>query len=692
MKKTLTLLALFLLLPSFAFATPSSVDRITNHIEPLIKTDYIQGDHFVATSSTATSTLQQTSITGAISILGEYFTNFTNYVRSLFSAGTGISLTGGQITNTGVTSIVAGTNVTISGGTGAVTINSTGGSTFATTSISATYPLNWNTTTATMSTLFGTTTANNFSQLNQFNGGLTSYASTTIGNGTVTGGLTVNGTATSTALVVTGLKATSATNQPVLYTDTNGNIISDVNDIVWDETNKRLGLNQGAFTPSASIDVHCTSTSCAQFNSSAAQSTTGGAGMIGLADSGAAMLLGNRFGFYTLGGAVNASHTTSNATAMEAFATENWTPTATGAKIIFSTVPNGGVNRLNALTIDQNQNVGIGTTTPYSLLSIGGNVVIGASTAGGTLGTLTIPAITSSMLKTSATGLVSGAANGTDYTLLTAQTCGAGSFISALTAIGGSTCTAGNAGTVTAVSVATANGFTGTSSGGATPALTLTTSITGLLKGNGTALSAAAYTDFPTISANSVLANITGGALAPASLATSSLYTMTGTGGIMVNSVSPTLTGVTTMENASTTQLSSGTNTFYVDSTGHITAKDTVSGYSGVVSPLRCVPFTLATTTAWTATTSGAYIAKVVMPFAGTIRNVRPSTDVGTLWLDLYHTTTHLSLVQASTTIGTYSFTANNTVTAGEILYASAGTPATAPTRLDGTVCMTETP
>jgi hypothetical protein len=46
-------------------------------------------------------------------------------------------------------------------------------------------------------------------------------------------------------------------------------------------------------------------------------------------------------------------------------------------------------------------------------------------------------------------------------------------------------------GTVTAVSVVSANGFAGTSSGGATPALTLTTSITGLLYGNGTALAAA---------------------------------------------------------------------------------------------------------------------------------------------------------------------------------------------------------
>jgi hypothetical protein len=52
-------------------------------------------------------------------------------------------------------------------------------------------------------------------------------------------------------------------------------------------------------------------------------------------------------------------------------------------------------------------------------------------------------------------------------------------------------------GTVTAVSVVSANGLAGTSSGGATPALTLTTTITGLLKGNGTAISAAvAGTDY----------------------------------------------------------------------------------------------------------------------------------------------------------------------------------------------------
>jgi hypothetical protein len=60
---------------------------------------------------------------------------------------------------------------------------------------------------------------------------------------------------------------------------------------------------------------------------------------------------------------------------------------------------------------------------------------------------------------------------------------------------------------VTAVSIVSTNGFAGTSSGGATPALTLTTTITGLLKGNGTAISAATSgTDYaPATSGTSIL-------------------------------------------------------------------------------------------------------------------------------------------------------------------------------------------
>jgi len=89
---------------------------------------------------------------------------------------------------------------------------------------------------------------------------------------------------------------------------------------------------------------------------------------------------------------------------------------------------------------------------------------------------------------------------------------------------GAGTYVAGNAGTVTAVSIVSANGFAGSSSGGATPAITLTTSVTGLVKGNGTALSAATsgtdYSAGTSALATGVLKSTTGtGVLSIAALA-----------------------------------------------------------------------------------------------------------------------------------------------------------------------------
>lgn len=78
---------------------------------------------------------------------------------------------------------------------------------------------------------------------------------------------------------------------------------------------------------------------------------------------------------------------------------------------------------------------------------------------------------------------------------------GAGTITIAATGIG--------AGTVTSVSVVSANGLAGTvANATSTPAITLTTSITGVLKGNGTAISAAvAGTDYVTPTGTETLTN-----------------------------------------------------------------------------------------------------------------------------------------------------------------------------------------
>jgi len=73
------------------------------------------------------------------------------------------------------------------------------------------------------------------------------------------------------------------------------------------------------------------------------------------------------------------------------------------------------------------------------------------------------------------------------------------------------TWTDNGSGTVTSASVVSANGFAGTvATSTTTPAITLTTSITGVLKGNGTAISAAvAGTDYVTPTGTETLTNKT---------------------------------------------------------------------------------------------------------------------------------------------------------------------------------------
>lgn len=105
------------------------------------------------------------------------------------------------------------------------------------------------------------------------------------------------------------------------------------------------------------------------------------------------------------------------------------------------------------------------------------------------------------------------------------------------------------AGAVTAISVASANGLAGTSSGGTTPTLTLSTTVTGLLKGNGTAISAATSgTDYaPATSGSSILYGNGAGGFSNVTIGSGVSFaggtlSATGTGGT-VTSVAQSFTG-----------------------------------------------------------------------------------------------------------------------------------------------------
>ena len=118
---------------------------------------------------------------------------------------------------------------------------------------------------------------------------------------------------------------------------------------------------------------------------------------------------------------------------------------------------------------------------------------------------------------------------------------------------------------VTSISIASSNGFTGTSSGGATPSLTLATSVTGILKGNGTAISAATSgTDYaPATSGTSILYGDGAGGFSNVTIGTGVSFaggtlSATGTGGT-VTSVAALTLGTTGTDLSST--VANGTTT-----------------------------------------------------------------------------------------------------------------------------------
>lgn len=153
-----------------------------------------------------------------------------------------------------------------------------------------------------------------------------------------------------------------------------------------------------------------------------------------------------------------------------------------------SGIPSIDVNADGTLVLaPYNGSVGIGTASASSVHKLhvyGGNIDIGTTGYG-----LVFPDNT---LQT--TALRSGVATPASYTggisAITVDTYGR------ITSVTGSAGYTTNTGTVTTVSVASANGFAGTvATSTTTPAITLTTTVTGVLKGNGTAISAAAAAD-----------------------------------------------------------------------------------------------------------------------------------------------------------------------------------------------------
>lgn len=255
-------------------------------------------------------------------------------------------------------------------------------------------------------------------------------------------------------------------------------------------------------------------------------------------------------------------------------------------------------------------------------------------------GSGTVTSVAALTLGTTGTDLSSTVATGTTTPVITLQVPTASATNrGALSAADWTTFNSKGSGTVTSVSVASANGFAGTvATATTTPAITISTSITGILSGNGTAISAATTTGSgsvvlatsptlvtPTLGVASatsvnkvtVTTPATGSTLTlvdGSTLATSGAFSTTLTSTATTNVTLPTtgtlstLAGTETLTNKTLTNPTVTNYTESVVSIGTVTSSNTLSLTNGTVQTATLTASTACTFTMPTATAGKSFI------------------------------------------------------------------------------------
>lgn len=339
-----------------AFAVPSSVDRITDHIEPLVKTDYVKGTHFVASSALSTSTFAGGVGIGTTTPFRTFSVTGRGVVTQSFSVGSSTrafdplrNITDFQCDQNTYCVFNFGNN---SNGTAAsADIVFTNDLSTDTTYYS---DIGCNSSTYTEATYAAFNDPNGCYWYNT-DGPLTLATATTTASKSyislVTGG--VNDAAERVRITAAG--NVGIANAAPFYRLTVGTPTTPTT---------------ASFTPTNRLVVTTTENLPIIGVNTTTSSSVQGA-IIGLYSSdGTAMSSGDRLGGFLFGGTSSVGDLR-NSAAVIAYANQNWANgSAYGTRLGFETIANGSTSRTEKITVTDGGRLGIATTTPDNLLGI----------------------------------------------------------------------------------------------------------------------------------------------------------------------------------------------------------------------------------------------------------------------------------------------------------------------------------
>ena len=350
---------------------------------------------------------------------------------------------------------------------------------------------------------------------------------------------------------------------------------------------------------------------------------------------------GDSLGQFQFAGYATTSADGSAGAYWEGVTTETWGATANGTKVLLKVTPNTTTTPVTAVTIDQDKSVTFATTASATtfigaltgiasgnVLSVSGTAPVVSS--GGTTPAISMPKATTS---------VDGYLSSTDWTTFNSK----------------------GSGTVSSVSVVSANGLAGTvATATTTPAITLSTTITGLLKGNGTAISAATSgTDYaPATSGTSILYGNGSGGFSNVTIGTGVAFaggtlSATGSGGTVT---SVTGTAPVVSSGGATPAISMAAATTSVN--GYLTSTDwntfNGKGSGSVTSVAQSFTGGLISVAGSPITTSGT----LALTVAGTSGGI-PYFSSGTTWA------TSAALAASALVVGGGAGVAPSTITTG---------------------------